>query len=164
MARRRRPKPPFQRVRDGVVVHLEPEERELLTRLLDELRAMLLGSSDEPLLRRMFPVAYHLPADAEADVEYQRLMREDLVASRLTAIATVGEALSGQGGPLDEAAMVSVMQSLNSLRLVLGTMLDVSEETDLADIADDDPLVGEHHLYGYLSYLLDSAVGVMSGT
>ena len=50
------------------------------------------------------------------------------------------------------------MQALNALRLVLGTMLDVDEDDDLDDIDDDDPLVGEHHLYDYLSWLLDWAV------
>ncbi|MCU1503033.1 MAG: hypothetical protein JWM12_2387, partial [Ilumatobacteraceae bacterium] len=45
-----------------------------------------------------------------------------------------------------------------------GTMLDVDEAHDLEDVADDDPLVGEHHLYGYLSYLLDAAVRAFSGS
>ncbi len=59
---------------------------------------------------------------------------------------------------LDEAGLTALMQSLNALRLVLGTILDVGEDHDLDDVAPDDPLVGEHHLYGYLSYLLDAAV------
>jgi hypothetical protein len=54
------------------------------------------------------------------------------------------------------------MQSLNALRLALGTMLDVDESHDLDDVSPDDPLVGEHHLYGYLSYLLDAAVTAAS--
>ena len=84
-------------------------------------------------------------------------MREDLVASRLAGIATVN--LSFQSaGPVSEEAMISFVQAINGLRLVLGTMLDVVEDHDPDDIDDGDPLVGEHHLYNFLSWLLDWAV------
>ncbi len=63
---------------------------------------------------------------------------------------------------LDEGGLGALMQSLNALRLVLGTLLDVDEEHDLDDVSPDDPMVGEHHLYGYLSYLLDAAVRAAS--
>jgi hypothetical protein len=79
-------------------------------------------------------------------------MREDLVASRLAGIATVNLALQ-KPGPVSEEAMVSFVQAINGLRLVLGTMLDVVEDDDPDDIDDDDPLVGEHHLYNFLSWL-----------
>jgi hypothetical protein len=48
------------------------------------------------------------------------------------------------------------------LRLVLGTMLDVTEDSDPDDVDEDDPYVGEHHLYSFLSWLLDWAVQAMS--
>ena len=105
----------------------------------------------------MFPPAYHLADDAEADAEYQRLMREELVASRLAGITTVNSALQ-HADAVDEEAMVAFVQAINGLRLVLGTMLDVGEDHDPDDIDDDDPLVGEHHLYNFLSWLLDWAV------
>jgi hypothetical protein len=47
--------------------------------------------------------------------------------------------------------------SLNSVRLILGTILDVSDEDD----EDDDPsspLAAEMAMYNFLSWLLDSAV------
>lgn len=162
MARQRRPAPPFERVPGGVVVRLDPEEREMLASLLGQLRDLLLGPPDEPLLQRTFPVAYHLPTDAEADAEYQRLMRDELVASRLASISTVVAVLADANGVLDEPGVLAFMQTLNALRLVLGTMLDVSEDEDIAGVDDDDPFVAEHHLYGYLSYLLDSAVDVLT--
>ena len=111
----------------------------------------------------MFPPAYHLEADEEAETEYQRLMREELVASRLEALTTVSSALR-EHTVLDEAGLGAFMQSLNALRLVLGTILDVDEEHDLDDVSPDDPLVGEHQLYGYLSYLLDAAVTAASNS
>ena len=116
-----------------------------------------MGESDDPRLVRMFPPAYHLADDAEADAEYQRLMREELVASRLSGISTVNAALQSPE-PVDEESMVAFVQAINGLRLVLGTMLDVSEDLDPDDIDDDDPLAGEHHLYNFLSWLLDWAV------
>ena len=157
MARKRAFVPPVERVRDGYVFNLGDDERQLITRLLTELSQLLMGESDDPRLVRMFPPAYHLADDAEADAEYQRLMREELVASRLTGISTVNAALQSPE-PVDEESMVAFVQAINGLRLVLGTMLDVSEDLDPDDIDDDDPLAGEHHLYGFLSWLLDWAV------
>jgi len=157
MARKRAFIPPVQRVRDGYAINLGDDERQLITRLLTELSQLLMGESDDPRLVRMFPPAYHLADDADADAEYQRLMREELVASRLTGISTVNAALQSPG-PVDEESMVAFVQAINGLRLVLGTMLDVSEDLDPEDIDDDDPLAGEHHLYSFLSWLLDWAV------
>jgi Domain of unknown function (DUF2017) len=157
MARKRAFIPPIERVRDGFVFHIGEDERQLVIRLLTELSQLLMGESGDPRLIRIFPPAYHLADDAEADAEYQRLMREDLVASRLAGIATVNVSLQA-AGPVDEEAMIAFVQAINGLRLVLGTMLDVVEDHDPDDIDDDDPLVGEHHLYNFLSWLLDWAV------
>jgi len=163
MARRKSRRPVFQRTAAGVVVNLEQEEIDLVVRLVAELRGLLL--TDDPrmahLTRRLFPPAYHLADDAEADAEYQRLMRDDLVASRLTAMQHVDDTLTA-GQPLSDEAMMGLLQSLNAVRLVLGTLLDVSEDQGTDAIADDDPMVGEHHLYHFLSYLLDSAVDALS--
>ena len=109
----------------------------------------------------MFPPAYHKPDDAEADAEYQRLIHEELVASRLSGITTVNAALRSPG-PVDDDTMTAFVQAINGLRLVLGTMLDVSEDEDPDDVDVDDPQIGEHHLYNFLSWLLDWAVRALS--
>ncbi len=85
---RKKPRLIFEPTADGFVINLRDDERELIARLIGELRELLLANDplSEPLLRRLFPPAYHLADDAEADAEYQRLMREELVASRLAAI------------------------------------------------------------------------------
>lgn len=154
----------FEPTARGFVVNLEREERDLVTRLVGELRELLLTNDPmaEPLLRRLFPPAYHRQGDAEADAEYQRLMREELVASRLTAIDEASRLLHSDA-PLDDAAMQGLLQSLNAVRLVLGTMLDVGEKHDPGDVSEDDPMIGEHHLYQFLSFLLESAVQALSG-
>ena len=150
-------KPPVERIRNGYRINLQPEERELVRRLLGELQTLLVGPSDNPALKRIFPAAYHLAEHAQQDAEYQRLMREELVASRLAAISAVDEALDAKP-PLSESQVLALMQSLNGLRLVIGTVLDVSEEEDLSEVDDDAPNAGEHHLYGFLSWLLEWTV------
>ena len=157
MARKRAFIPPIERVRNGFVFNIGTDERQLVARLLTELSQLLMGESGDPRLIRIFPPAYHLADDAEADAEYQRLMREELVASRLSGITTVNDALQGPG-PVGEETMIAFIQAINGLRLVLGTMLDVDEDDDPDEIDEDDPLVGEHHLYNFLSWLLDWAV------
>ena len=154
----RKPKPPVERTKSGFRLNLQNEERDLVLRLMGELRALLLGPNEDDRLRRLFPTAYHQPGDQAMDDEYQRLMREDLVASRLTGLNLVDECLgetSDDSAPLSEAQLLAFVQALNGLRLVLGTMLDVGEDDDPEDIGDDHPLAGEHHLYGFLSWLLD---------
>ena len=156
-------RPPVERVRNGFRINLEPDERELVHRLLNEMRMLLMGPSDNPALTRVFPTAYHQPAHAELDAEYQRLMREELVASRLAGISMIDEALASKP-PLTEAQISALMQGLNGLRLILGTVLDVSEDPDEDLIPDDDPRAGEHHLYVFLSWLLEWTVRAMQET
>lgn len=153
----------FEPTPKGFVVNLRPDERDLVLRLVGELRELLLAAdadSDE-VLRRLFPPAYHLADDADADAEYQRLMHDELVASRLAAIEQAAHVLNSTK-PLDDAAMQGLLQSVNAVRLVLGTMLDVGETHDPSELADDDPMIGQHHLYQFLSFLLDSAVDALS--
>ena len=61
--------------------------------LTGELRALLTdpdpGDEAQRLIVRLFPVAY--PDDDEMEAEYQRLMREELVGSKLAALDAVDE-------------------------------------------------------------------------
>lgn len=163
MAFRRTPKYVVERTAKGYVFNLEREEIDLVVRLFAELRALILSDdpTHAPLVRRLFPPAYHLSDDAEAEAEYQKFMREELVASRLQSIEMVEHTLS-TGAPLDDGAIQGFVQSLNAVRLVLGTLLDVSEEHDPASVRDDDPMVGEHHLYTFLSWLLECTVQALT--
>ena len=132
---------PVTRSGSGYVLHLARDERALVSRLLDELRALLTEPGDPELVRRLFPVVH--PDDPEGEAEYQRLMRDDLVTSRLAGIETVTNVLArtGRKVTLDEAQMVAFMQAVNGVRLVLGTLLDVTEDDELVDPEelDDSP-------------------------
>jgi len=158
MARRRKFVAPVAAVGDGWEITLDDDERNLIIRLVAELRDVLTGPADNELLARLFPVAY--PDDEEKEHEYQRLMREELVASRLWAIESVTNTLDPAHGPLDEGQTIAFMQSINALRVVLGSMLDITDD-ESADAADhtDTP---EHHLYDFLSWLLEWTVRSLS--
>ena len=52
------------------------------------------------------------------------------------------------------------MQSLNAVRLVLGTMLGITDD-DSAEVADDGTS-SEHQLYTFLSWLLEWTVQALS--
>ncbi len=151
------PKRPIRRTRDGrFEINVPREEREVLKGYLDQLRDLLL--SDDPLLRRLFPTAY--PDDAERDAEYQRLMKGDLIESRFVAIETMEATLDATS--IDEAELNRWMQAINSLRLVVGTRLDVSEDWSEVDIDEKDPDFGLWVLYEILTWLLYAIVNALS--
>ncbi|MGH9268673.1 MAG: DUF2017 family protein, partial [Acidimicrobiales bacterium] len=54
---------------------------------------------------------------------------------------------------LDEDRMVSSMRAVNSLRLVLGERLGVTEEGDERPTTDDDPRTGAFAVYDFLTWL-----------
>lgn len=153
----RRPPGPLVRAAKGVKINLSTAERELLGRLLDELRTVILAGGRQDVLRRLFPPAYLEHGDQEAEAEYQRLMHDDLVAARLDSIDLVRRALD-EDTLLDEDGVMAFVRALNQVRLVLGTALDVSEDDDLHSIDADDPAAGEYHLYHYLSWMLEASI------
>jgi hypothetical protein len=130
------------------------DERALVGRLVTQLRDLLTqAADDDPRLRRLFPTAYH--DHPEHDGEYQRLMRDELVASRVAALDLVDEALGRQ--EVNEAELAGLMRSINAIRLVLGTLLDLNDDSDPA-VDPDDPLDAEHQLYLWLSWVLEHVV------
>jgi len=158
-------RPPVRSKGDGFVVDLGTDESALIRRLIGELRSMLTDpepdESAQVLLARLFPVAHH--DDEELEAEYQRLMREELVLSKLSAFDIVETTLSGDGR-VDEGELMAVMQSINSLRLVLGTMLGVTDDPDADEVTAGLEDSAEYHLYGYLSWLLEWCVRALTNT
>ena len=138
-------------------LHLPRPERELLANLVDQLRELLLASTDDPSVRRLFPTAYH--DDAERDREYQQLVRDELLERRLASLATVEE--TAQATELSEEQLSAWLTALNDLRLVLGTRLDVSE--DQVELDEDDPAAPALAVYGYLGVVLDDVVEALTG-
>jgi Domain of unknown function (DUF2017) len=150
--------PKIKRTRKGDFdVDIPKHERELLRSVVPQLRELLDGDLDDPALRRLFPTAY--ADDPERDREYQQLVRDDLADRRRASIDTMLGSIDAKR--LDEEQLLGWMSAVNDLRLVLGTRLDVSEESDLTpDPRDPDgPMLA---LYGYLGYLLETIVVAVS--
>ncbi|MDQ3890300.1 MAG: DUF2017 domain-containing protein [Actinomycetota bacterium] len=140
-------------------VRLSHEERALLRRLPAELRALLDADPADPSLRRLFPPAYDEdPADER---EYRRLMRGELLARRRETLSVLEETAGRERVRADE--LEAWLAALNDLRLVLGTALDVSEETYGHDV--DSPGAPRYELavYGYLSWLEEEVIAALAG-
>ncbi len=138
-------------------IRLPEEERSLLRTVIPQLGGLLEGDLADPTLRRLFPTAY--ADDPEKDIAYQRLVRDELADRHRAATRTMLETIDADR--IDEEQLYAWMSAVNDLRLVLGTRLDVSEETPLVAEPDDPegPLLA---LYAYLGFLLESLVEAIS--
>lgn len=162
MRRRKQQQGPVEPNGDGTFsINLSEGDRDTMVDLLDQLGAVVQGGDDDPRTKRLFPVAYH--DDSEKESEWQGYMRDELVQSRMSAIEkSIG--ILRANAPVTEQDLMAFMTSLNSLRLVLGTLLDVREEDDGDDIPEDDPAHGPGQLYGYLGWLLGWTVEALETT
>jgi hypothetical protein len=142
---------PVRRIRGGrYKLRLSPEERDLLRDLPNQLKE-LLGQTEEPALKRLFPPAYI--DDPEGEKEYRRLVGDDLLQGRQAALDTMAATIDAT--ELDEEQLTAWLSSLNDLRLVIGTQLDVSE--------DDPPMETPiHQVYYYLSMLEEAVVSALA--
>jgi Domain of unknown function (DUF2017) len=140
----------------GYQIKLQPWERDMVVKLAGQLREQLVASTDEPHLRRLFPPAY--AEDPEKDAGYQVLTRDELLEKRLAAIDVVEATVGGKDLSHDD--LTAWMTTLNSLRLVLGTRLDVDE--DLPEIDPDDPEAAAYFVYEYLGGLLALIIDVLA--
>ena len=143
----------------GVVMRLPAVERELLQQLRRELVVLLETEPGEPTLERLFPPAYE---DKRSEREYRRLMREELLAGRRRALDVL-EATAGQEQLSAEEAD-AWLTALNDLRLVLGTRLDVREDTFEDGLDLRDPRAPELAVYSYLTWLQDALVSAVGAS
>jgi len=143
----------------GVTVVLPDVERELLQQLRAELVALLETEPGDSSLERLFPPAYE---DKRADREYRKLMGDELLDGRRRALDVL-EATAGQEQLTAEEAE-AWLTALNDLRLVLGTRLDVREDTFADGLDMRDPRAPELAVYSYLTWLQDSLVSAVSAS
>ena len=142
----------------GYILNLPPEERALLQSLPAQFREVL--QTDDPSLRRIFPPAY--TDDDDANDEFRRLMREELLEGKLAALEIVEETATLDR--LTGEQLEGWLGALESLRLFLGTQLDVTEETYAIELDPDDPSAPALALYSYLSWLQEQAVEALSAS
>ena len=145
-------------------LNIDASDRTTLNGLLDQLRDVLMHDSSSDIARRLFPAAYH--QDEQHEQEYQRLMRDELLSSRLASLSLTTSLLERETNSdsivLSADELDALMRSINSLRLVLGTLLDVDEDEFVAHLDEDDPAYGQYQLYSYLGWLLDWIVTVQT--
>jgi len=163
-----KPEGPIVRLKNGnFKLELADDHRRLLTQLIEQLRDSLTTTTDDANLRRLFPVAYN--NDPKKDAEYQRLMRDELLESRLSAIDVTVKMLD-QDAEITAGEIDAFSRSINSLRLVLGTSLDIAEsdyqhddenEDEGFDDETDEHLI-QKELYEYLGWLLEWTVSAQS--
>jgi hypothetical protein len=139
----------------GYILRLSASDRELLRDLAPQFGA-LLDQPDQPILRRLFPPAYSEPAYEEQQEEYRRLMQEDLVARHRAELDLLNA--TADATRLTEEELLAWTRALNSLRLVLGTLLDVQEGDE-----GRRPASAEESLYHWLTHLQGEAIDALAG-
>jgi hypothetical protein len=150
-ARRR----PIRRTGDGTyAVDLDPEVRRLLGSFVDQLRELL--STDSELLVRLFPPPYG--DDRERNEGYAVLAGAELIELRLAALDVVSEHLDAT--ELDEGQLMAWMRSINDIRLVMGTMLGITEDGETPDL--DEEGTAAYGVYEFFGALLETIVAALA--
>jgi len=158
----------------------EPDSAEPLGSLTDPLQSLtdplqsLTGVAEEapkpptdPALARLLPDGYaeDFPDDGAAAAELRRLTEGDIRAAKNTAADAMLASLPESGGRirLSEEEATAWAAALNDLRLVLGTRLDVTEETEpFGGRSPDDPAAAPYAIYHWLTGLQDDVINALS--
>ena len=142
----------------GFEIRLPDDERRLVANLADQLAELLAAGPDaDPALARLFPPAY--PEDRDREDEYRALVIDELLDGRRDALALLRDTIDAE--TVTEEQLVAWMGVINDVRLVLGTRLDVTEESGL-DVDPADPNAPLLAAYGYLAYLLEEIVRALA--
>ena len=139
----------FAASRGGVRVRVEPQVRELIGSLVEQLRELLLVDEGTELTR-LYPNAY--PDDPEREADFRAVVHDQLLMQRLDAIDIVAATLDADQLSVEEAD--AWLSTINQIRLVLGTRLDVREDDH--EIDPDHPDAGATIIYQLLSHVLDA--------
>ena len=152
-------RPALERTPEGdFLLTISAEEREMLRSLPGQLRE-LLGTGD-PSLRRLSPPAH--PDDARQEAEYRELVGQDLEAQRRQSLEVMEATIDAER--LDKEQLSAWLASLNDLRLVLGTRLDVTEEMYEEGLPERDRRSPVFALYLYLGWLEEQVVAALAAS
>lgn len=150
---------PVRRSKDGTyTIKISDDERQLLRELPGELVKLLESGDDDRSMYRLFPRAYE--SDLGRQVEYDRLMRDDLQNRHVEALRILEQTADLK--ELSEEQIDNWVRAINQLRLVLGTRLNLTDDTTEEDFAADGPTAGAYALYSYLTDLQSHAVEAMA--
>jgi hypothetical protein len=142
-----------------------------LEKLPDQLRPILEAPDfSDAVVSRLFPRAY--TTDPDAEEEYQRLLRQDLVRQKLNALQaferTVESAkkIDTQIGTvlvikLSDEDLALWLGFLHDMRTVLGTCLDISDDDWHQSFSPEDPNAMEWVTLEWLSYLEENILDAL---
>jgi Domain of unknown function (DUF2017) len=136
---------------------MSDEDRAVLRQLVPQFTS-LLDDPDQPVVKRLFPPAYSDSDDSfvEQQQEYRRLMQDDLVQRHRQEFELLVNTADAK--TLTEEQLLAWAGAINSIRLILGTYLDVSE-----DDQSPAPETTEEAVYRWLTYVLGEAIEALSG-
>jgi len=174
----------FYRSRGSLRLGLTPQEAVLLISLIDSMTELLGPTTEptgdpleqlqnlgeqaappaDPALLRLFPDAYRDDEDAAADFRrytesgLRRLKADRLVVARaVLAELTTPEVMEDRAAVTDitRDKIPDLLGSLNDMRLVLGSRLDITDdEQNVTEFWDpDDPRHQQFEIYQWLTWL-----------
>jgi hypothetical protein len=142
--------------RGALVIRLELTaiEVELLSTLLAQYDELVQADDGDPVLDRLFPVAYRDDPDAAA--EFSRYTRTGLVDSKTANAGAVAAALVGSDGviELSDEATERWLPVLTDLRLVVAERIGITADDD--PVPDDELGQVYHWLGGLQGYLIEA--------
>ena len=154
------PEAPLEREGDGFALRLSDGERDLVRGLCGQLRELLREADPvgDPTVARLFPPAY--PDDPLRNLDFERTAGGGLLAGRLAAVDVVETTVDAER--LSETEALAWLGSVNSLRLVLGTRLGLTEETTETDYPEGHAEREAYGMYLYLTWLEAGIVEALS--
>ena len=149
----------FEKKGDRFAVRLGKRERELLVELCQQSRALLETEdpSSDPAVARLFPAAYQ--DDPLRNLEYETNLGGSPRTGKLAALDTVLRTVDARA--LSEEEFLSWMGVVNDLRLVLGTRIDVTEESTDEDFPAGGPHGDTWQVYQFLGWLLQEMLSAL---
>ena len=150
--------PFFEKKGDRFSVRLGKRERELVVELVRQSRTLLETEdpSSDPAVARLFPAAYQ--DDPLRNLEYETSLGGAPRSGKLQALDTVERTANARA--LSEEDFLTWMGVVNDLRLVLGTRIDVTEESTEEDFAAGSSR-DAYHVYQFLGWLLQEMLSAL---
>ncbi len=150
------------------MVTLQAPEVELLAMTARDMMTIIQEPPEGEVRDRLYPRAYLDPTEEDAQGEFDALVHDDLVRSRVAALqAIVGglEAAAPNSRGVIKIALrpeqeMQWLTAVNDARLAIGTAIGVSEDGD-TDYARDDPRFEYGVLYSWLTQLHFELVTLM---
>ena len=160
----------FQKCEEGGwVVLILAQDFPALIDLPGRMRKLLESTEfSDKVVTRLFPQAY--PKDPEAEAEYQRLLRNDLLKRKLDVLETVERSMAEMACHtipsgakfyelrLSDTDLSAWLGFLHDMRLTIGTALDITDESWESALDPDAQNFDEVLLLNQLSYFEEALI------